>query len=321
MGGELLYKFLGLAIPGGILTFVFGIFCGGILISFFSMLLGIIKKVKFYEKLSLQMLRMGFFAFWVYIILDVAYGCFMVHLFSLKMEWGQLKELFFKSSILQLDLALLFGSVVLFLIVFLLKDVLKKNRNFFTVILACVNIILWLGIYGAINLKFYYFHENISFLDIQMKEILFPKELFPVLMFWAYLFLSIGTASLYSTFYLMLRRNRDDFGRDYYKFTIPACARWWYAIIIYLIFSISKALMVFGSFSKVPLIVWGILGVELLVVLIVFTLNHKLIKSEHPIRLKEIMVLSPFWGVLMNILFVMGSIFELGYNIVSGKFF
>ncbi len=154
-----------------------------------------------------------------------------------------------------------------------------------------------------------------------MKEILFPKELFPVLMFWAYLFLSIGTASLYSTFYLMLRRNRDDFGRDYYKFTIPACARWWYAIIIYLIFSISKALMVFGSFSKVPLIVWGILGVELLVVLIVFTLNHKLIKSEHPIRLKEIMVLSPFWGVLMNILFVMGSIFELGYNIVSGKFF
>ncbi len=67
----------------------------------------------------------------MYIILDVAYGCFMVHLFSLKMEWGQLKELFFKSSILQLDLALLFGSVVLFLIVFLLKDVLKKNRNFF----------------------------------------------------------------------------------------------------------------------------------------------------------------------------------------------
>ncbi len=40
MGGELLYKFLGLAIPGGILTFVFGIFCGGILISFFFHVIG-----------------------------------------------------------------------------------------------------------------------------------------------------------------------------------------------------------------------------------------------------------------------------------------
>ncbi len=36
----------------------------------------------------------------------------------------------------------------------------------------------------------------------------------------------IGAAAMLGQCYLLLRRNRDDFGRDYYKFAAPTCATW-----------------------------------------------------------------------------------------------
>ncbi|WP_421902788.1 hypothetical protein [Maridesulfovibrio sp.] len=41
-----------------------------------------------------------------------------------------------------------------------------------------------------------------------------------------YLIMAIAFAATASGLYLVLRRNKDDFGRDYYKFTLPVVARW-----------------------------------------------------------------------------------------------
>ncbi|NDV25493.1 hypothetical protein [Desulfovibrio sp. JC010] len=41
-----------------------------------------------------------------------------------------------------------------------------------------------------------------------------------------YLIMAMSFAAAASGLYLVLRRNKDDFGRDYYKFTLPVVARW-----------------------------------------------------------------------------------------------
>ncbi|WP_320170587.1 hypothetical protein [Maridesulfovibrio sp.] len=41
-----------------------------------------------------------------------------------------------------------------------------------------------------------------------------------------YLVMALSFAATASGFYLVLRRNKDDFGRDYYKFALPVIARW-----------------------------------------------------------------------------------------------
>ncbi|WP_461834666.1 hypothetical protein [Desulfothermus sp.] len=307
MGGEVLHRCLGLTIPWGILTFVFGIFSGGLLISLFSMLLGKIKKIKFYEKLSIQMLRMSFFSFVLFLILDVSFIYSLIYVFKLELQFEQIKELFLQNLFIQIDVYLIVGAIFLLIILYLLKNSLKKYSGIFILILAIINILLWTGIYASVMFKFYYFKSNALNFNLEINNLLIPKDIYPVLIFWSYFFLSIGAASLYGTFYLMIRRNRDDFGRDYYKFSIPACARWSYGLIFFLIILIFKDFLVFGNFKQFPLMVWEILGGISLVVLLVFILNHRLIRSDHPIRLKEIMLLNPILGVIINVLFVISS--------------
>lgn len=36
----------------------------------------------------------------------------------------------------------------------------------------------------------------------------------------------LGAAGMFAQAYLLMRRNQDDFGRDYYKFALPYCTRW-----------------------------------------------------------------------------------------------
>lgn len=40
------------------------------------------------------------------------------------------------------------------------------------------------------------------------------------------LLVGLGAAAMLGQIYLVLRRNRDDYGRDYYKFALPVCAGW-----------------------------------------------------------------------------------------------
>lgn len=307
MGGEVLHRCIGLTIPGGILTFVFGIFSGGLLISLFSMLLGKIKKIKFYEKLSIQMLRMSFFSFVVFLILDVLFIYSLIYVFKLEFQFEQIKELFLQNLFIQIDVSLIGGAIFLLIILYLLKNSLKKYSGVFILILTIINILLLTGIYASIIFKFYYFKSNALNFNLEINNLLIPKDIHPVLIFWSYLFMAIGTASLYGTFYLMIRRNKDDFGRDYYKFSIPACARWSYGLIFFLIISIFKDFLVFGNFKQFPLMVWEILGGISLVVLLCLILNQRLIKSDHPIRLKEIMLINPILGVIINVLFVISN--------------
>ncbi|GAB6162582.1 hypothetical protein JCM12298_17410 [Desulfothermus naphthae] len=302
MDGEILNKFLSLGVPGGILTFVFGIFSGGLLISLFSMLFGKIKKIKFYEKLSIQILRMSFFSFLVYLILGILSACYLIKFSEFKFQLEQIKEFFLKNLFVQIDLTIIVASIFLFIILFLLKNLFKKSTGLYILILLIINILWWVGMYGAQIFNFYYLKNNTSLLNI--KNLLLPKDMFLILIFWSYLFFSLGISSLYSTFYLMIRRNKDDFGRDYYKFSIPACAKWSYGLIFFLLSSIAMNLIYFKDFRQIPLFIWVVLGGIFVLIIVGLLLNNKLIKSVHPIRFKEIMVLNPFLGLIISILFV-----------------
>jgi hypothetical protein len=83
--------------------------------------------------------------------------------------------------------------------------------------------------------------------------------------------------------YLILRRNKDDFGRDYYRFALPQAARWGLALL-------APAAIAVGWLGFRGMIWTPLLGASMAVAggaaLIGVWLNARAIRSHHPLRLK-----------------------------------
>jgi len=295
-----------ISIVGGIVTYFFSIFSGGIIISFLSMAIGITKKIKFYEKHALQMLSMSFWALLCYIVLEIVLGYLFIKFLKFPLDLTQLKDVFFKSSILKLDIASILASFALIVMLFLLKNRIKNFKGVFVFLLLICCVLLWFGVYVALNLKFVVFTQGIFELEhIYFRDILLPKQILPAFIGWNYLFFSIGIAGSVSTFYLMIRRNKDDYGRDYYKFSIPVSAKWISSYLFGLTLTIVQTWMVYGGIEKISYNVFYLLGALILLIGIELVLGVKLIKNSHPIRLKEVMIINPILSLLISLNFVM----------------
>lgn len=67
-----------------------------------------------------------------------------------------------------------------------------------------------------------------------------PLPLGATSLFWPlaaqYVLMSVSAGAGLSLVYLVLRRNRDDYGRDYYKFALPLAARWaTFALVLHIL--------------------------------------------------------------------------------------
>jgi hypothetical protein len=101
------------------------------------------------------------------------------------------------------------------------------------------------------------------------------------------LVLSLASAGALGCGYLVLRRNRDDFGRDYYRFAVQRSAAWAF-VSAGLIPGFVALLLVLKQWQWVPQdpIGGSALGLALAAQIAALLLWARLLRSEHPMRLK-----------------------------------
>lgn len=115
------------------------------------------------------------------------------------------------------------------------------------------------------------------------------SALWPLAALWPVMSLSVAAGL--GLFYLILRRNKDDWGRDYYRFAAPFLGKWQIvggigtlAVLAWLFLSLRGAINLF-----LPQIFYaGMAGVVCLVLAMLFSLCLWL--SENPMRLKGCML-------------------------------
>ncbi|WP_320005795.1 hypothetical protein [Maridesulfovibrio sp.] len=126
-----------------------------------------------------------------------------------------------------------------------------------------------------------------------------------------YLIMSMAFAASASGLYLVLRRNKDDFGRDYYKFSLPVVSRW--ALLPTLAQSAASAGVIYyicglnitPLYSNIPVAIS--FGVSLLLTLICCAIWIVAMRSETPMRHKIGLGLTPLLAVLAHATLMAGT--------------
>lgn len=117
-----------------------------------------------------------------------------------------------------------------------------------------------------------------------------------------YALFAVAAASGLACVYLVFRRNRDDFGRDYYNFSLPLAARW--AVIPMLGFLICQGWLfavlpeAFKTMTMGTPLCWVWLGVAILAVICI-VLWISVARSKTPLRLKGLcfLALALLWAM------------------------
>ncbi len=310
-------QYLILSLLGGILTFLFAIWGGGILLGSSSIIKGI-RGPKFYEKHSFQILNMVFFALVIYLFLDLLLGTILVKRFKISIGINHIKQVVENLSIVQYFLCGMGISIFLIVILFLFKKILIKSRPIFLFLSVLTSVLLWFFTFIGISLKFLFFYKGVHFIgDLHPLDLLSYKYKFSIFMTLCYLFLSIAIAGSVSAFYLMIRRNKDDYGRDYYKFAIPVSAKWGYSYLVGIIFLVIQTLWVYKEIKTIPIEIFCSIGALILLIGIELFCGIKLIKSQHPIRLKEIIIIKPIVAFIISVAFVFTQMIEVGTFIIK----
>ena len=144
------------------------------------------------------------------------------------------------------------------------------------------------------------------------------SQLWPLTILW--IPLSVALTAVLGLVYLVIRRNVDDFGRDYYKFTASFCANWSLVMLVLVLPALAWLTFTFLpllDLNDPALLLPGTLaGASLFLVLI----NCLVIsRSETPMRHKA----SMFFAVLLSALFIISTIYILGegFSKVEGSLF
>lgn len=126
-----------------------------------------------------------------------------------------------------------------------------------------------------------------------------------------YLIMAISFAATAGGLYLVLRRNKDNFGRDYYKFSLPVIAKWALiptfaqltaviAILYYMIGSNTQLL-----YQNMPTAI--ALGTSLGLIILCCAIWIVTCKSETPMRHKIGLGLAPFCIILAHATLMAGA--------------
>ena len=294
-----------------LLLFTAGIW-GTYIIAFACEIAGKITRRVFLDKFALQMARLGaliHIAFWP------ALGWCS---FKLLQNGGNLLPIVHDNKPIFLGtLGLSLAGTILILIYFGTWKVLKKNRKPLHILigaigLLCMKPLFWIPIIAARALA--------MDLNVPLVQAIPPLDsiLWPMGLQWA--FLSLSLAGVLGLVYLLLRRNRDDFGRDYYKYALPVCARWalfpfivilplcgWLYVLIAPQVDITASLPLMASLA---LRAFSLLFAALLWLIIM--------RSPNPLRLKGVILTSAFltWTFLLGTL---GAFVEI-IGLYSGLF-
>ncbi|MFP4391612.1 MAG: hypothetical protein ACOCP7_00280 [Desulfohalobiaceae bacterium] len=215
---------------GGLLL---GAFCAAPLIAAISQIQARLKKLRLLDNFALQICRMGLICLVLYILFCLALAACLLQL-PLQF-WPQNLHL----QVLYLPLAgLLWGGATLALLVFCWKAC--RQHKWLRLVLSLLSSLgFWLFVLSSLNLKLRILSlpELGTTASLSWQQLFFPQQPF---LFWnllAQIFcLALGACGLGAMLYFLLRRTKEDFGRDYYRFAQHLAARWSLLFILQLPF-------------------------------------------------------------------------------------
>ncbi len=246
---------------------------GGTLLICLTEILGIKKGIKFYSKLSYQLSKQ---IFWILGVSIVLFGILTI----LKFDFYYF--IFWWVSILTI------GGFLIFYKAF------KKLKYLFLMISCC----------GSLLLS--YLSSRLFSNFLKNKEIFLLKFTIPnplgILLFFIILLISISTFSFLAKVYLLIRRNKDDYGRDYYKFSIKYISKWNITFI--------SVLFLWGiKFIDTSVIEISSLILTSITIILAVFLSYRTIIAEVPLRYKGSIILSAIFafatfGIMFNYLYL-----------------
>jgi hypothetical protein len=273
---------------------------GGPIIAFFSEFMARMYKKTFMDKFAQQMTRLGLLSMTIFWVAAATLAV---------LTWQQnpaIREWILNRISL---LAIIFGTglagTLLFTIYFLSWKSLKKKKPLHMTLavlaVGCLKLLFW-GPVAIGRLEFTSAWQA-PFESLPAAG----SPLWPLVVLWVPL--SVALTAVLGLIYLVVRRNVDDFGRDYYKFTAAFCAKWCLALfflVLPVLGWLSFALLPVLDLNDPIILFPGTLaGAGLLLVMI----NCLVIsRSETPMRHKA----SMFFAVLLSGVFVLSSVYILG---------
>lgn len=283
----------------------FGVVCGGPLMSVINEFRGWRWKTPFQDKFAQQTARMSTVSLGALLLVSAAtfIAAFLFQKF--KME----KLLLYFEPGHGFPLFLWLTGFVLLTLYYLTWKRLKRRKTWHWCLGLLGVLALWLSVLGGINLilRLLLIKESHLFRECLWICLLWNLRtdlLWPVL--GHVLLIALGCSGAYSTNYLLLRRTKDDFGRDYYRSSICSAARWSYVFCLqvflllgFICFPTQSSQFLWDYTRLIPL------GLFLLFLVIPGTIWALVIRSENPLRNKISIVsaLVCIWLALANMLF------------------
>lgn len=273
---------------------------GGPIIALVSEVMAKMYKKTFMDKFAQQMTRLGLLSMTIFWVSVATLAVLTWQQNPAVREWAQ-SRVEFLSAVLGLGLA---GTILTVTYLLTWKKLKKKKPAHFVQIImaiACLKVLFW----GPLALARLELTSAWSTPLAALPD--WSSQLWPLAILWVPL--SVALTAILGLVYLVIRRNVDDFGRDYYKFTASFCAKWSLVILVLVLPVLgwlTFAFLPLLDLNDPALLLPGTLaGASLFLVLI----NCLVIsRSETPMRHKA----SMFFAVLLSSLFIISTIYILG---------
>ncbi len=280
----------------GLTSLSLAVFWGGSAVSCISELTGWFSANKLLDKFALQLCRMSLWGLVLLIccslalLADAVYGPFVGrHWWAAVSAWPQQLWLAW--------LVLLGAGAFLQVITAVSWNALKKRWKGLHLLLSCLMLLLFVALsWSAVNGAFLSMAEaGAEGVDWSLSRILWPP---PVVLVWPVfaccLLLCLGGAGIAGGVYLVRRREKDDFGRDYYQTALPRAAKWGLLfgvqllLIVQMMYVNRTGDMTLLFRTDLLLIGLGAVLCFCIQTLLVFILS----RSGKPLRMKASMILS-----------------------------
>lgn len=220
------WELVSLAIPCALLALtglLLGAACGAPIVALCSQALARLNHNKFLYNFALQLCRTGLVCVLLYLLLAGALlSCFL-----------QVPLHFWPAAVplqaIYLPAAALGWGIALLLLTNLTWKKLKQKKGLRLLLTLLSSLGFWLFAYTGLilKLKILALPDDQEVLLQAWNQILWPRDpyLFGIL-FFQFLCLALGAAGIGGMLYILLRRSKEDFGRDYYRFAQPQAAKW-----------------------------------------------------------------------------------------------
>ncbi len=273
-------------------------FWGCPIIAILSELAGKITKKIFLDKFALQITRLS-----ILLHAGLWLGCLTLGLIL----WYRYPGLFTLAQPWMRYILPIFGlalaGTLLLMVSLATWNRLKKKKKILHIAI---------GLMGVLLLKPLFWCPVLLLRNLALEKAGQTVHLFPPLhsMFWPvgmqWVFTAISLAAVLGSLYLLVRRQHDDFGRDYYNYALPVCAKWalfpFAGVVVFCSWIAFLAFPFIELTNNTPLFAaMGIRGTSLLSCVIIWIV---IMKTPTPLRYKGMILTS----ILLAWTFLMGSI-------------